>query len=645
MTTTTQKRNSLLAFLCALIIITIAYRINFLLNIKDSHSATNSLHYSSIVLGFISDLLTIAIVTAILFFVQFLFNKFINKKENIASYFRRSETAFFCILLFVITLIFLAHKRLYLLLTIGFTYPIFISSLEQGFRPTNYTEFMQLSDWIFLVSSVLIFSYLRRLSTQTLFSLISYILLPTMLLGILCGLLSFTYNFYSFAQRTNIIYPNPLQYAAVDLFHRMHNSYFGRNDQPINQQLHSIALIDPNFVTATTNKIITPTKSGQEDWNIVFIVLESVSSAHIFDTTRGKLMPMPFLNALAKKSLWLNNNYATGNTSSISAFGLLTGIYSDPSPSNFSDWPSMAIPTIANWLSNHYEKIFVTAGLSRYYFPEQLVRNGFNEFYDGALIPGGHNKLLSQFFLNEETTADFFLERLDHAKPPFIASYWSGAAHYPYYDYGNPYQIRSDVYNPVSRYENNLNLLDHQIERIYQHLEKNKWLDHTIIVIVGDHGDSFGEHEGLGNWLHGSAMYQEQIKVPLLFYQPKLFKPRFVNNITSSVDILPTLLDAMHMRYDARLIQGESLLKSAQNRKYVFVYGDENELAAIDRNNIKMQISFANGTCSTFNLNNDPHESHPLTCQNKNQESVIVKFRNYQTELLHWYNHKLLAQG
>jgi arylsulfatase A-like enzyme len=374
----------------------------------------------------------------------------------------------------------------------------------------------------------------------------------------------------------------------------------------------------------------------------VLIILESVGSNHIFKQDPQRQIPMPFLHTLAEKGLWLNNNYSTGNTSPLGGFGIMTGLYSSPSTSHFSVKPNVSLPIIANMLNQHYQKIFVTAGVSRYYFPEKLIKNGFTTFYDANLIPHPNDSLLSGCYVPENVSADYFMNLLDNAKAPFIVTYWSGAAHFPYYDYGPAYQIESDINNSLSRYINNLKLLDQQVQRVYQLLEKKHLLENTIIVVVGDHGDSFGEHDGEGSWMHGSALYQEQIKVPLIFYQSHLFKPQIINTVSSSADIVPTLLDAMQIDYNKKLLQGESMLKASSQRKYVFVYGEENELAAIDKHNFKMQISFSKQRCAGYDLNKDPYELRVLNCDRKDQESAIIKFYNYQPEILNQYNNAVI---
>jgi membrane-anchored protein YejM (alkaline phosphatase superfamily) len=175
---------------------------------------------------------------------------------------------------------------------------------------------------------------------------------------------------------------------------------------------------------------------------------------------------------------------------------------------------------------------------------------------------------------------------------------------------------------------------------IYLYLETNKLLADTLLVIVSDHGDGFGLNPG--DWAHGAALYQDQIHVPALFYQPALFKPRVISDLTSNVDILPTLLDAMGADYNKSLLQGESLWAGSQRHKYVFIYGNEYELAIIDKHNLKTQIDFIEGKCVFLDLNKDPAESVVAKCSDSMEESALIKFHNFQPLILTQYNQSLL---
>ena len=81
----------------------------------------------------------------------------------------------------------------------------------------------------------------------------------------------------------------------------------------------------------------------------------------------------------------------------------------------------------------------------------------------------------------------------------------------------------------------------------------------TLVVLTSDHGESLGEH---GEMTHGLFAYEGTLRVPLVLYQPHLFKPRAIAAPVRHVDILPTILDAIGAPVPQSL-DGRTLLQVA----------------------------------------------------------------------------------
>ena len=200
---------------------------------------------------------------------------------------------------------------------------------------------------------------------------------------------------------------------------------------------------------------------------------------------------------------------------------------------------------------------------------------------------------------DEVQTVDFFIQRIDKAREPFLGIYISFTAHLSYFDYGPEYHLMKDDGRTISRYYNNLNLWDHMINRVYDHLQQHGLLGRTILVIVGDRGQAFGQHHP-DNYMHHRYSYNENLEAPAIIYQPALFRPKAFEIPTSHVDILPTLLDAMRIPYDPLLFDGESLFNSKRGRKYIFFYGHEGSISSLDTEQIKVQYSLKKNRCLAF---------------------------------------------
>jgi arylsulfatase A-like enzyme len=360
-----------------------------------------------------------------------------------------------------------------------------------------------------------------------------------------------------------------------------------------------------------------PVKSNHP-WNIVLFVMESVGTRYIFDTDNGNPMPMPFLYKISKEGWYLKSHYTTSNVSTKAIFSLFSGLYDFFSRETLGTRPDAEVPAIYNWLGEGYDRFLVTPSSISWYFPAKFVKNnGLSEIHSYEnlkfKIKEEFHSLGHYIARDEIQTTDFFIRRLSRAKEPFLGIYISFAAHFPYFDYGEEYRIREDNERLISRYYNNLNLLDRMIKRIYDHLKEQGLLERTILVFVGDHGQAFGQHHS-NNFMHYRYSYNENLEAPAIFYQPALFKTKVFEFPTSHVDLLPTLLDAMRVSYPQMIFDGESLFNHTLKRDSLFFYGHEESISSLDTQLIKVQYSLKKDRCWAFDLKLDPDEKTPLDC-------------------------------
>ena len=91
----------------------------------------------------------------------------------------------------------------------------------------------------------------------------------------------------------------------------------------------------------------------------------------------------------------------------------------------------------------------------------------------------------------------------------------------------------------LSQYDGEISYLDYHLGKLFSKLKEIKVYDSSLIVITSDHGELFGEH---GLKFHGTPMYEEVVKVPLLIKFPFSRKVGYEKKIISLVDIYPTIL-------------------------------------------------------------------------------------------------------
>jgi arylsulfatase A-like enzyme len=112
----------------------------------------------------------------------------------------------------------------------------------------------------------------------------------------------------------------------------------------------------------------------------------------------------------------------------------------------------------------------------------------------------------------------------------------------------------------VAIYDSNVSYQDDLLGKLMTQLSTWGLLEDTLIVVTADHGDEQWEDGRVG---HGASLRESLIHVPLAMYYPPLFPPGFVEEGVDTIDILPTLVDAMGL-LPPEGAQGMSLIPLAQ---------------------------------------------------------------------------------
>ena len=118
---------------------------------------------------------------------------------------------------------------------------------------------------------------------------------------------------------------------------------------------------------------------------------------------------------------------------------------------------------------------------------------------------------------------------------------------------------RQDWQHMVARYDAEIAYMDHWIGRLLQACEEIDRADETLVIVVGDHGESFGEHN-IQIWEHNQTAFDEVMRVPLIIRRPDgVGAGTKVSRLVRTIDVAPTVLDSLgHPGWEK--MQGESLL-------------------------------------------------------------------------------------
>jgi arylsulfatase A-like enzyme len=181
------------------------------------------------------------------------------------------------------------------------------------------------------------------------------------------------------------------------------------------------------------------------------------------------------------------------------------------------------------------------------------LNQGFDEYLDALddSGDGGGHRAGRALRRPANDVADRALDWLQaHERSRFFAWLHFYDAHAPY-EPPEPYRTRY----AADPYLGEIAFVDEQLGRVLRFLDARHLLDRTIVVVIGDHGESLGEH---GERTHGLFVYEGVLRVPFIIRAPfTRLGGRHVDEPTRSIDMMPTVLDLLGIGPPAT--QGRSL--------------------------------------------------------------------------------------
>ncbi len=185
---------------------------------------------------------------------------------------------------------------------------------------------------------------------------------------------------------------------------------------------------------------------------------------------------------------------------------------------------------------------------------------GFARYDDrvDAAQGGKFGRLESERSAGTVTQAALGWLRTRQGQDPFFLWVHYYDAHVPY----TPPSAYADRF-AASPYDGEIAYVDAQIGRLIKALESAAARDRTVVFIVGDHGESLGEHD---ERTHARLIYEASQHVPLIMWCPALVQgPYLVDDAVVGIcDIFPTVLDLLEIAHEGPS-DGASLLRCREH--------------------------------------------------------------------------------
>ena len=299
----------------------------------------------------------------------------------------------------------------------------------------------------------------------------------------------------------------------------------------------------PSFANDPLHYPLHPLRCRLPDkpYNIILIMVDSLR----FDSMQLKYMPK--VSAFGKRSWRFQNHMSGGNATQPGLFSLFYSI-----PSNY--WTAALeqkrSPVLVDLLVKYgyAMEIFWSMDMSNPPFHQTIYAELQHLALTGA--PGSDigngdryitNKAI-EFLTSKKHKEPFFLH-LFYDAPHGYCSHQSFAAPFqPAFQQCSRFNMQNDDDREsyFNRYLNAVKFDDDEIAKVLDSIEDKGFLKNSIVIFTSDHGQEFNDNHQ-NYWGHSGNFSASQVHVPFIVSWPGE-KPREINYLTSSYDLVPTLL-------------------------------------------------------------------------------------------------------
>jgi arylsulfatase A-like enzyme len=308
--------------------------------------------------------------------------------------------------------------------------------------------------------------------------------------------------------------------------------------------------------------------------NVVLVVLDAINVRHMSAYGYSR-KTTPHLEKLAQKSIVFTNHISNSSWTRPSFTTIITGMTKKQHGVELRNRDvRMDITTIAE----HFRLAgYRTAGMTGNPLTRGIwgYEQGYQTYEDTGTMNRGFppDKWLTDRAMDWLSTVGdnpFFLKIFftsTHApyRPPSSARHFVNqvkngeVVEYPFREYQTPLDP-DDYKKTVAAYDDEVRYFDRQLGELLKKLKSMGVAKNTVVMVTGDHGEMFGEHNC---YTHAYHMWEDALRVPMVLYLPWAETSGVMSaELTTHVDILPTLLALAKIPdSNAKTLTGISMLR------------------------------------------------------------------------------------
>ena len=179
----------------------------------------------------------------------------------------------------------------------------------------------------------------------------------------------------------------------------------------------------------------------------------------------------------------------------------------------------------------------------------------------------------------------------------------------------------------VNDHDNRARQFDDYVGTIFSTLEKKGYLDNAIVVIFGDHGDALGER---GTYGHYQTLYQEEIRVPLIFWNSSNIElPIDSRFFATLMDVPVTILQQLDQPVPDSFMG--SPLQQSRQKKFAYLDSEKDTIGLVyqdERQLLKLIVARDDTSqAQLYDLREDPGERTNLYLRQPELARMLIDKR------------------
>lgn len=390
-----------------------------------------------------------------------------------------------------------------------------------------------------------------------------YMMLPTIFsIGVSQDLINISQNQYINELGKSGLYS---LFAAFRNNSLDYDSFYAKEDEKeiFSNLKDTLSTKNSVFVHPNDNDIVRQiaNKGEEKDYNVMILMVESLSGKFL-ESLNGQKGLTPNLDAIAKKSLFFSNFYATGTRTVRGMEAVTLSIPPTPGrsivkrPDNHGMFSSGFI-----FKNKGYETKFIYGGHGYFDNMNEFFSNNGFDIVDRTDFTDEEDTFHTVWGVCDEDLLNKTLKEADasyKAHKPFMNFIMTTSNHRPY-DYPDG---KIDIPSHTGR-DGAVKYTDYAIGDFLAKAKKKPWFKNTIFVIVADHcASSAGKSE----------LPLDKYHIPMIIYAPQIIKPQVISKIASQIDIMPTLFGILNWSYESKFYGKDILDNSFEERAFVGTY-------------------------------------------------------------------------